>query len=175
MKLLKLAQNSNHFIVLTQKGILILTSLLLSSLMVTEVIGRYFLDSDIWGWEELAMICAMWLYLMGAAMAANDKSHISTEVMQLMIKNEQSQRIIKALTTLIALVLAGFMIYWSFDLLWWGLQQNPLTPVYGLPWTISQSSLFFGSILITIYFLRDFIQCILSVVRHGELNSGRSE
>ncbi|MEE8414149.1 MAG: TRAP transporter small permease subunit [Dehalococcoidales bacterium] len=116
MKLLKLAKYTNHFIIVIQKGILILASLLLAGLMMTEVIARYFLDSSIWGWEELAMICAMWLYMIGAAMAANDRTHIKTEIMQLLVKDGQNRRIIEALTTLITLVLAGFMIYWSYDL-----------------------------------------------------------
>jgi TRAP-type C4-dicarboxylate transport system permease small subunit len=174
MELSKLAKYPGRLVIATQKGILIFASLMLSGLMVTEVIARYFLDASIWGWEELAMICAMWLYMIGAAMAANDRSHIKTEIIQLMVKDGQSRRIIEALTTLITLVLAGFMIYWSFDLLLWGLKQRPETPVYGLPWTISQSSLFFASILITIYFLRDFIERVLSILHHGEPNSGRS-
>jgi len=115
-KLKELAKYADRFLAAMQGGILIFTSLMLSGLMVTEVVSRYFLGYPIWGWEELAMLCAMWLYMIGAAMAAYDRSHLKTEIMPLLVKDPRKLRLIEALATFIALVMAGYMTYWSSDL-----------------------------------------------------------
>ena len=175
MKLLKLAEYSGRFVVTTQKGILILVSLMLSGVMVTEVVLRYFLDLDIWGWEELAMIFAMWLYMIGAAMAAHDRSHLKTEVMSLLLKDPRKLRIVVAIATLIALVMAGFMTYWSSDLVLWGLKKHSETPVYGIPWVVAQSSLFFAGILIMIYFLHELVDNIRDILSPGDSPAWRAE
>ena len=87
MRLLRLVKYSGNFLVAAQKVILILASLALSGVMVSEVVSRYFLGYPIWGWEELAMISAMWLYMIGAAMAAYERSHLKVEIVPLLFKD----------------------------------------------------------------------------------------
>ena len=168
MRILKLTEYSNRFAVTVQKVIIIFVSLMLSGVMVTEVISRYFLGYPIWGWEELAMISAMWLYMIGAAMAAYEGTHLKTEIISLWIKNPRNLRLVKALAALIALIMAGFMAYWSSDMLLWGLKQNPTTPVFNIPWVVAQSSLFVAGILISIYFLRDLLRLAGDILRPGD-------
>lgn len=162
-KLKALAKYADRVLVAMQGGILIFASLMLAGLMVTEVISRYFLGYPIWGWEELAMLSAMWIYMIGAAMAAYDRSHLKTEIMPLLIKDPRKLRLTRALALLIALVMAGFMVYWSSDLFFWGLEQRPLTPVFHIPWVVAQSSLFLAAILISIYFLHELVDNIRSI------------
>ena len=162
-KLKELAKYADRFLAAMQEGILIFTSLMLSGLMVTEVVSRYFLGYPIWGWEELAMLCAMWLYMIGAAMAAHDRSHLKTEIMPLLVKDPQKLRLIEALATFIALVMAGFMTYWSCDLFLWGLKYRQETPIFGIPWVVAQSSMFLAAILISVYFLHELVDNIRSI------------
>lgn len=162
-KLKELAKYADRFLAAMQGGILIFTSLMLSGLMVTEVVSRYFLGYPIWGWEELAMLCAMWLYMIGAAMAAQDRSHLKTEIMPLLVKDPKKLRLIEALATFIALVMAGYMTYWSCDLFLWGLKYRQETPIFGIPWVVAQSSMFLAAILISVYFLHELVDNIRSI------------
>ena len=175
MRLLKLTKYCGRFAVTAQKVVIIFASLMLSSVMVTEVVSRYFLGYPIWGWEELAMISAMWLYMIGAAMAAYEGTHLKTEVISLWIKNPRNLRIVKALASLIALIMAGFMAYWSSDFLFWGLEKNPTTPVFDIPWVVAQSSLFVAGISISIYFLRDLLHQVGDILRPRDSSSQKSE
>jgi len=170
-RLLKLPEYSGRFAVMAQKVVIIFASLMLSGVMVTEVVSRYFLGYPIWGWEELAMISAMWLYMIGAAMAAYEGTHLKTEIVSLWIKNPRNLRIVKALASLIALIMAGFMAYWSSDILFWGLKQNPTTPVFDIPWVVAQSSLFVAGIIISIYFLRDLLHQAGDILHPGDSSS----
>jgi TRAP-type C4-dicarboxylate transport system permease small subunit len=109
------------------------------------------------------MLIAMWLYMIGAAMAAYDRSHLKTEILPLLIKDPQKLHLIEALATFIALVMAGYMTYWSSDLVYWGLKHRQETPIFGIPWVVAQSSLFLAAILISIYFLHQLVDNIRSI------------
>jgi TRAP-type C4-dicarboxylate transport system permease small subunit len=175
MRLLRLVKYSGNFLVAAQKVILILASLALSGVMVTEVVSRYFLGYPIWGWEELAMISAMWLYMIGAAMAAYERSHLKVEIVPLLFKDPRKASIVDAAAILITLIIAGFVTYWSSSLLFWGLERGQTTPVFYIPWVVSQCSLFFASILMTVYFARDLVERIRNILRSGEPSSRRPE
>ena len=160
---------------MAQKIILIFTSLMLAGVMVFEVFSRYFLGYPIWGWEELAMISAIWLYMIGAAMAAYEGAHLKTDIMSLWVKNPRKLRLVKALATLIALVMAGFMAYWSSSLLFWGLEQRQTTAVFEIPYVVAQGSLFVAGVMISIYFLRDLLRQAGDILRPGDSSSQRLE
>jgi len=171
-RLLKLIEYSA---VMAQKVIIIFTSLTLAGVMAFEVFSRYFLGYPVWGWEELAVISAIWLYMIGAAMAAYEGAHLKTDVMSLWVKNLRNLGIIRTLTTLIALVMAGFMAYWSSSLLFWGLEQRQTTAVFEIPQVVAQSSLFVAGIIISIYFLRDLLRQAGDILHPGDSSSQRLE
>jgi len=171
-RLLKL---TGYSLVMAQKIILIFASLILAGVMAFEVFSRYFLGYPVWGWEELAMISAMWLYMIGAAMAAYEGAHLKTDIMSLWVKNQRNLGIIRVLTTLISLVMAGFMAYWSSSLLFWGLERPQTTAVFEIPWVVAQGSLFVAGVMISIYFLRDLLRQAGDILRPGDFSSQRLE
>jgi len=171
----RLSKSAGYSLVTAQKIILIFSSLTLASVMGFEVFSRYFLGYPVWGWEELAMISAMWVYMFGASMAAYEGAHLKTDVMSLWVKNQQNLGIIRIVTALISLVMAGFMAYWSSNLLFWGLEQGQTTPVFEIPWVVAQGSLFVAGIIISIYFLRDLLRQAGDILRPGDPGSQRSE
>lgn len=174
-KLKELAKYADRFLAAMLGGILIFASLMLSCLMVTEVVSRYFLGYSIWGWEELAMLSAMWIYMIGAAMAAYDRSHLKVEIMPLLIKDPRKLSLTRALAVLIALVMAGYMTYWSSDLFLWGLKHRQETPIFGIPWVVAQSSLFLAAILISIYFLHELVDNIRSIFNPQDFSAEEVE
>lgn len=167
IKLLKLvAKWSDFSSLVVQRSILIVASLTISTLMVVEILARYVFEHPMLWLEEPILIAVLWLYLIGAAMATRDRSHIKASVMHLLIKDPQRLCITKILATLIALVMSGCLIYWSSDLFFSGLKQPITTPILAIPLYVSQSSLFFGGILIAIYFLHEMVDNIRTVVGH---------
>ena len=132
-------------------------SVAVAVLMAIEVFTRYVMGEPLFGLEEITLMCVMWLYMIGAAMACRSRSHLKAELIQLLVRRQGGLRAVRVLTTLISLVMAVFITLWSFDLVVWGLEKQQSTPVFQIPWVVSQSSLFVGGMFFTLYFLRDLV------------------
>ncbi len=172
----KLLKYANRVLVISQRGILIAASLVVSIAMVVEVVTRYVLEQPLLGTEEIALLSVMWLYMMGAALASYDRSHLRAEITHLIFKNNRrTLHITGILSTFIGAVMAGFMIYWGYDLFAWGLEQRQTTPALGIPWFYSQGSIFFGGILITIYFSHEVVDRIRDMLKSQDLPVGETK
>ena len=152
----------------TKRTAAVVLSIAVASLMVIEVITRYVLGEPLFGLEEITLICVMWLYMIGASMACRERSHLKAELVQLVVKGQTSLKAIEVLTTLISLVMAVFITQWAFDLVAWGLEKGQSTPVFEIPWFVSQSSLLFGGIFFTVYLVRDLIVDVRNLLGHGD-------
>ena len=161
--LIKLAKWVDLSFLVAQRSILIVTSLTVSTLMVAEILARYVFNYPMLWLEEPILIAVIWLYLIGAAMATRDRTHITASIIHLLVKNPQKLRIVKALSAFIAFVLSGYFIYWSSDLFLTGLRQPITTPILAIPLYVPQCSFFFGGILIAIYFLHELVDNIRNI------------
>lgn len=155
----------------THKVLLAILSVVVSVLMVIEVVTRFVFQSPLFGLEEITLICMMWIYMIGAVVASNKRSHLSAEMADLVTSNKRVLALIKVLATFITLVISVFILTWSYDIFAWGLKKQQGTPVFRIPWVVSQSSLFFASIMFLIYLIRDFICDVRSFVGTEKLGS----
>lgn len=154
-----------------KKTIAVVLSVVIVLLMVLEVITRYVFGEPFFGLEELTLISVMWLYMIGASMASRERSHLKADIVQFIVRNDRALRVITALATLIALVMAVMIAQWSFDLMAWGYRKQQTTPVFAIPWVFSQSSLFFGSLAFVLYLARDLFHDVRSIA-HGDPSGG---
>ncbi len=153
-------KSADLFLAATKKGAVVILSMIVSIFMVVEVITRYVFGDPLFGLEELTLMSVMWLYMLGASMACRERSHLRAEMVQLFIKNQKVLYVIKALSTCIALVMAACIVYWSYDLVAWGLEKRQSTPVFEIPWVVSQCSLLVGGVFFVIYLTRDVVEDI---------------
>lgn len=154
-----------------QKILLATLSVVVSVLMVVEVITRFVLHSPLFGLEEVTLICMMWIYMIGAVVASHNRAHLNAEMVAIATSNQRLRKIIQTSATFITLVIAGFILTWSYSLFAWGMEKQQGTPVFRIPWVVSQSSLFFASIMFLIYLLRDFISDFGSIIRNKKPQS----
>lgn len=141
----------------TKKTVAVLLSIAVASLMVLEVITRYVLGEPLFGLEEITLICVMWLYMIGASMACRERSHLKAELIQLLVKSKNVLKAMQVFTTFISFVMAIFITQWALDLVLWGLEKKQATPVFEIPWVVSQSSLLFGGVFFAVYLFRDLV------------------
>ncbi|WP_418138964.1 TRAP transporter small permease [Marinomonas sp. RS-M-Aa-14] len=131
-------------------------------LLLLSWLGEYlvapFLTSQYLGWKSLVLISAMWLYLMGAVLAAKDRSHLTADFVSVIFKNKKLIAGMSVLATVISLIMALYFVSWSYELLSWSIKKSQTTPVFKLPWYLSQSSLFVGSVALVFYLIRDFVK-----------------
>jgi TRAP-type C4-dicarboxylate transport system permease small subunit len=143
-----------------QKAFMIVAGSLVTVLVFVEVMLRYVFGSPLFGVEELVCLIAMWLYFIGASYGAYERSHIKAELVHLWFKTPRSHAFVSAISSLITLFLCLIMITWSYPYFIWGLSKGETSQALLLPMVLSQSAVFFGSILMSLYFLAELVDHI---------------
>ena len=138
--------------------VVVVLSIAIASMLAWGIFSRSLLNAPVFGLEELVLISAMWLYMLGAVLAAKDRSHLTADFVSVIFKNEKLIAGFAILATTISIVMALYFVSWSYELMDWSLKKAQITPVFKLPWYISQSSLFVGSLALVFYLIRDFIK-----------------
>ncbi|HPQ96105.1 MAG: TRAP transporter small permease [Thiothrix sp.] len=154
--------------------ILIFTGLAVAVCFVAGIFSRAVLGVPLFGLEELILIAVMWFYMLGAALASRERSHLSADFIQVISKNPHVWRLAALVSTVISLVMAVMFVAWSYDLMAWGFQKGQKTPVFSIPWVVAQSSLFVAAVLFVAYLLRDLYQEITGSGHVAEI-SGHSD
>lgn len=138
--------------------VVVFLSIAVATMLAWGIFSRSVLDAPVFGLEELVLLSAMWLYMLGAVLAAKDRSHLSADFISVIFENEKVLAGFSILATIISLVMAFYFVSWSYELLAWSLNKAQTTPVFKMPWYISQSSLFISSIALAFYLIRDLIK-----------------
>ncbi|MEA1079069.1 TRAP transporter small permease [Marinobacter qingdaonensis] len=139
------------------KPIVVVISLAVAVMLTYGIFTRAVLDAPVFGLEELVLMAAMWLYMLGAVLASRDRSHLTADFIEVITDNARVIKAVHLLATSISLFMAVMFAVWSYDLLQWGVQKGQTTPVFQLPWYLSQGSLFVASVLFIFYLIRDFL------------------
>ncbi|MCE8034907.1 TRAP transporter small permease [Billgrantia tianxiuensis] len=133
--------------------------------MVGGIVFRALLGIQVFGLEELVLMAAMWLYMLGAALASRERSHLSADFFQAFSDNEVLHDVMRLIATGLSLVMAVFFVNWSYSLFSWGFEKGQVTPVFGIPQYFSQVSLLVASVLLLLYVLRDFVHDVSKMFR----------
>jgi len=129
---------------------LIVAASLVTIITFTAVITRAF-SINFHGYEEILIICAFWLYMLGAAYGSFEKSHITADIIVATMPECYAKALIAMLRNTITLILGIIFLYWAFNLFQWTIVMQTKTPVWRIPVTVSQSSLLFGLSIVTFY------------------------
>ncbi len=141
--------------------LVVLFSLLIASMVSWGVFSRTVLDQPVFGLEELVLLAAVWLYMLGAVLASRERSHLSADFTQIIFSNPKVIHGFHLLAVVISLTMAVFFATWAWDLLAWGLKKGQATTVFQIPLYLSQASLFAGSLMFILYLLRDLLTELL--------------
>ncbi|ASM75054.1 MULTISPECIES: TRAP transporter small permease [Roseobacteraceae] len=136
--------------------VLIVIGLAVALMLVIGILTRMF-GAPVFGLEEIMLLAIMWFYMLGAALASRERSHLSADFVRVISKNPKVWRVAALISTAISLVIAVLFSTWAWALFSFGLERGQSTPVFGIPWWISQSSLFVASVLFIVYLVRDLI------------------
>ncbi len=92
---------------------LVLGSLSMLTLMVSNVIARYIFNSTIFGAEEVLTFLIVWMYWMGGAYGSFEDSHISADMTNLLIKNDAFRHKYQTVVRFVTIIIVGVLWYWS--------------------------------------------------------------
>lgn len=132
--------------------------LLLPSMVTVGVFFRYILKTDLYAIEEIEVFLAIWFYFMGAAYASYRESQITADILQVMLKNERTKKILAIVATGITFAISAVFTYWCYDMISYAWVKQPKTAVWKIPLIAQYAAIFGGLILMSLYALRDFIR-----------------
>lgn len=147
------------------KAVIIVLSVIVAFAMVIGIVARTVLGVPVFGIEEIILMAAVWLYMLGAIMASRERSHLSADFVQTFVKNETISGCVQILSTALSVVMSFFFIWWSYSLFSWGVDRGQVTPVFSIPLYLSQGSIFLASILLLLYSLRDLFHDVRKLNR----------
>lgn len=143
---------------------LIVSSCLVTLITFASVIMREF-NINFLGYEEILIICAFWLYMLGTAYGSYENSHIKADVIVIMMPEGFTKSLIAIIRNVLSLILGFIFFLWALQLFQWTVEMANKTPVWRIPMTVSQSSLLFGLTFATFYnavYLYDEIKAFIS-------------
>ena len=145
------------------KPLVVVLSLLIAFLMVTGIFSREIIGQPLLGLEEVILTSVMWLYMMGAALASQERTHLRGDFIQVITRDKKTLARLRLLAELITFVMAIVFSIWAYSLLSWGLERQQSTAVLRIPLYVAQSSLFVCSVLMVFYSLRALLRDTLSM------------
>lgn len=129
--------------------------------MTLQVCGRYFITLPFYGLDEFTGHTAVWFYMLGAAYAASRSDHIKADMLEVFRIPPKAQYVISLLTSVASIIIAGFMIVWSYRYVLWSISKHEVTPSLHIPTVFFQVSILVGAVLLFVYFIKELINRIL--------------
>ena len=149
-----------------QQVIMIITSVAIVVLVVTQVLLRYVFMMPLMGIEELACLFGFWLYFTGAANGTRERSHIKADLLDVFIKNKRALYISKSVVTFITLCLAAVFVQWAINYFQWSIRSWERSPSLSIPMIYAQASLVANSFLMFFYFFLEFMDYVRQAMGH---------
>ena len=148
------------FLLKIQKVILFFCTSACVIILCTEAIFRQF-RADLFGYEDILVVCSMWLYFLGASYAMYKKSHIDADMVGIFVKSKKIQKGIKLFVSLFTTSVAIALTIYAYEFFVWTLSKNATTTSLRIPLVYSQSALFFGYLILAFYSLVYFMEDVI--------------
>ena len=114
-------------------------------LIFAQVWLRYVFHIPMLWVEEIAVTPAFWVYMMGAAYAVYERSHITVDIVAVMIHNPKRRLIVRFIAALITLGLAMLFVYWGYQFFVSDLALQIETATLRYPMIYGRCSIFFAA------------------------------
>ncbi|WP_102348833.1 TRAP transporter small permease [Bacillus sp. Marseille-P3661] len=130
--------------------------IVLTIIVFVQVLLRYVFNSSIGGLSELPVFIMIFSVWLSAAMISRQDDQIKLDLIDMIIKNEKAQTILRLFIRIISIIVIGIFTYLCLDYVIFGIQTGDTTAGLKFPlWWLSAVMLI-SSILMTIYFIKNF-------------------
>ncbi|SIS90141.1 TRAP transporter small permease [Paracoccus saliphilus] len=139
------------------RPVVIVIGLGVSLLLVVGIVSRAFLGEPVFGLEEIMLLSIMWFYMLGATLASRENSHLKADFLDVITENPAAHRVAAIAATVISICASLAFCYWAADFILFSLSRGQTTPVFGIPFWVSQLSILVAAILLTAYLIRNLV------------------
>jgi TRAP-type C4-dicarboxylate transport system permease small subunit len=150
-----LKRRENHLIwkaliVIQKAGIVIMGAG--TALIVAGACILRFFNINFSGFEELLVMVAFWLYMVGCAHGSLEKSQITADILAVVGKG-LFKDVLALVRAVLTAVLCVIFFVWTVQLLLWAMEIDTRTPVYRIPMALGYGSMVFGMGLSAFYYI----------------------
>lgn len=110
-----------------------------------------FLNINFPGNEELLIIVVFYLYMIGCAYGAYEKSHITAEIIDVIVKDGIFKETVYVIRWILTFILGVVFMIWAIALVQWSFENELKTLVFRLPIAFGQMSIVIGLVLTNFY------------------------
>lgn len=139
------------------RPVVVIIGLGVALLLVIGIVARSALGTPVFGLEEIMLLAIMWFYMLGAVLASREGSHLKADFVDVMTENAAIRRGAAIIATIISIFASLAFCYWATDFLSFSLSRGQTTPVFAIPFWVSQISLVIAALLLTAYLGRDLV------------------
>lgn len=154
-----------------QKFIMVITGLAVMLIVSSAMLLRWLFNTDFKGYEEILVMFAFWLYMIGSSYGSYRKNQITADILNIYLKEGRVKSVINLVRSFLTLILAAIFNYWAYEFVVWGFTMKTKTPVWRLPMVWGQSSLMVGLTLVTFYnlvYFYDEIKLTVAQFKQGK-------
>jgi TRAP-type C4-dicarboxylate transport system permease small subunit len=140
------------------------------AMILRETIGVNFI-----GFEEILIIVAYWLYMIGCGHGSYEKSQITADIISVMMPECLGKDIILFARDVIGTALAIVFMVWAYNFAVWAIVNDLRTPVFRIPMVLGQGTVFLGMVLVTFYnvvYLYDDVKALIGKYGKKKMASG---
>lgn len=134
-----------------------------------DVIFRYILKEPLHGSDEVLMLMQIWLYFIGFASAARERSHIMARVLEPMLKKSEQVAFLRMVAAFIGTIVAIYFVYIGFDYFSYALRVFKTTAILNYPMFWYECAPFICFVPVLIYTFVEFCY-YLKRIRHSDVN-----
>ena len=140
------------------------TSLILTIIICAATFFRYVVKGDLYGYEEWVKLFAFWLYFMGAAIGAYNRTHVSADLVHVYCPKGKLKDFLVFLKDLITVGVSLLFAWYAYEFFMFGFKGPlgtgiaiPKTTVWRISFWVGYLSVFLGITFMAYYFARDLV------------------
>ena len=148
------------------------TTVFLTLVICAATFFRYVVRGDLYGYEEWVKIIAFWLYFMGAAIGAYNRTHVSADLVNAYLPDNNLKALLVILKNLVTVGVTLLFAWYGYEFFMFGFQGPlgtgiaiPKTTVWRIPFWVGYLSVFLGRVFMAVYFIRDLMLSIRALLR----------
>jgi len=152
-----------RILITIQKFILFVTTCVMVGVLGVVVLFRYALRLDFFGYDEIVMISAFWMYFIGSSYAMEKREHVRADILERILppKGKKILRIVASFTqTLVAIETMHLSIAYIIN----GFRIWPTTSAWNIPLVTSMSAVTVGFVLMALYVTVQFFEEITTPI-----------
>lgn len=145
--------------------VLAANSLLLTLIIVGAAASRYVFKVNFYGYDEIAVLVAFWLYFIGAGYGSYNNTHVSADVVDAYMPEGTMKKFFALLRHLITVGVCGLFMYYGYAFFMFGFAGplgnftfQPKSMVWRIPLWTSYGAISAGLVFMEIYFARNLVQ-----------------